>query len=126
MPAVHETAYPRLEEAVTPTDLAEVYTPTGKEIALAIDPRLRLDDPRWEFATSVDTAGEFVRSVRSRNSSLLSEPHFAQVPASRPPARIRQQYQCHCWVYPELARSARRTDHRHIEPLADRQVDGRR
>ena len=37
MPAVHETAYPRLKEAVTPTDLAEVYTPTGKEIALAID-----------------------------------------------------------------------------------------
>src|SRR6516162_125016 len=37
MPAVHETAYPRLKEAVTPTDLAEVYTPTRKEIALAID-----------------------------------------------------------------------------------------
>src|SRR3954465_7713831 len=37
MPAVHETASPRLKEAVTPTDLAEVYTPTGKEIALAID-----------------------------------------------------------------------------------------
>src|SRR6478672_11829641 len=37
MPAIHETAYPRLKEAVTPTDLAEVYTPTGKEIALAID-----------------------------------------------------------------------------------------
>mgnify|MGYP001796278493 CR=1 FL=1 len=37
MPAVHETAYPRLKEAVTPTDLAEVYTPTEKEIALAID-----------------------------------------------------------------------------------------
>jgi hypothetical protein len=37
MPAAHETAYPRLKEAVTPTDLAEVYTPTRKEIALAID-----------------------------------------------------------------------------------------
>src|SRR3954469_25785497 len=37
MPAVHETAYPRLKEAVTPTDLVEVYTPTAKEIALAID-----------------------------------------------------------------------------------------
>src|SRR5262249_47964011 len=36
MPAVHETAYPRLKEAVTPTDLAEIYTPTAKEIALAI------------------------------------------------------------------------------------------
>src|SRR5512142_1069884 len=37
MPAVHETAYPRLKEAVTPTDLVEVYTPTAKEIALAIE-----------------------------------------------------------------------------------------
>ena len=36
MPAVHETAYPRLKEAVTPTDLAEVYTPTSEEHALAI------------------------------------------------------------------------------------------
>ena len=30
MPAAHETAYPRLKEAVTPTDLAEVYTPTAE------------------------------------------------------------------------------------------------
>ena len=30
MPAVHETAYPRLKEAVTPADLAEVYTPTAE------------------------------------------------------------------------------------------------
>ena len=37
MPAVHETAYPRLKEDVTPTDLAEVYNPTAKEIALVID-----------------------------------------------------------------------------------------
>jgi len=37
MPAVHETAYPRLKEAVTPTDLAEVYTPTPEELAFAID-----------------------------------------------------------------------------------------
>jgi hypothetical protein len=37
MPAVHETGFPRLKDAVTPTDLAEVHTPTGKEIALAID-----------------------------------------------------------------------------------------
>jgi hypothetical protein len=36
MPAVHETAYPRLKEAVTPTDLTEVYTPTAEEHALAI------------------------------------------------------------------------------------------
>jgi hypothetical protein len=36
LPAVHETAYPRLKAAVTPTDLAEVYTPTAEEHALAI------------------------------------------------------------------------------------------
>ena len=36
MPAVHETAYPRLKEGVTPTDLAEVYTPTAEELALAM------------------------------------------------------------------------------------------
>jgi hypothetical protein len=36
MPAAHETAYPRLKEAVTPTDLAEVYTPTAEELALAV------------------------------------------------------------------------------------------
>ena len=36
MPAVHETAYPRLKEAVTPTDLAPVYTLTAEEHALAI------------------------------------------------------------------------------------------
>jgi len=36
MPAAHETAYPRLKEAVTPTDLAEVYTPTAEDLALAI------------------------------------------------------------------------------------------
>ena len=36
MPAIHETAYPRLKEAVTPTDLAEVNTPTIEEHALVI------------------------------------------------------------------------------------------
>ena len=36
MPAVHETAYPRLKEGVTPTELAEVYTPTAEELALAM------------------------------------------------------------------------------------------
>jgi TnpA family transposase len=36
MPAIHETAYPRLKEGVTPTELAEVYTPTAEEHALAI------------------------------------------------------------------------------------------
>jgi hypothetical protein len=30
MPAVHETAYPRLKEGVTPAVLAEVYTPPRK------------------------------------------------------------------------------------------------
>src|SRR3954464_10932537 len=36
MPAIHETAYPRLKEGVTPVDLAEVYTPTAEELALAM------------------------------------------------------------------------------------------
>jgi Domain of unknown function (DUF4158) len=36
MPAVHETAYPRLKEGVTPAELAEVYTPTAEELALAM------------------------------------------------------------------------------------------
>jgi hypothetical protein len=36
MPAVHETAYPRLKERVTPAELAEVYTPTAGELALAM------------------------------------------------------------------------------------------
>ena len=36
MPAMHETAYPRLKEGVTPTELAEVYTPTAEELALAM------------------------------------------------------------------------------------------
>jgi hypothetical protein len=36
MPAAHETAYPRLKECVTPADLAEVYTPTAEELALAM------------------------------------------------------------------------------------------
>lgn len=29
MLAVHETAYPRLKEGVTPAELAEAYTPTA-------------------------------------------------------------------------------------------------
>ena len=36
MSAVHETAYPRLKEGVTPAELAEVYTPTAEELALAM------------------------------------------------------------------------------------------
>ena len=50
MPAVHETAYPRLKEAVTPTDLAEVYTPTAEELALAIE---HLDPSRGEAGLPV-------------------------------------------------------------------------
>jgi hypothetical protein len=33
MPAIHETANPRLKEAVTPTDLVEVYTPISRRQA---------------------------------------------------------------------------------------------
>jgi hypothetical protein len=36
MPGIHETAYPRLKEGVTPAELAEVYTPTAEELALAM------------------------------------------------------------------------------------------
>jgi len=36
MPAIHEIAYPRLKEGVTPAELAEVYTPTAEELALAV------------------------------------------------------------------------------------------
>ncbi len=36
MPAVHETAYSRLKEGVTPAQLAEVYTPTAEELDLAM------------------------------------------------------------------------------------------
>ena len=35
MPSVHETAYPRLKASVSPQDLADIYTPTTDEIALA-------------------------------------------------------------------------------------------
>src|SRR5215470_14439388 len=35
MPSIHDTAYPRLKAAVTPRDLAEVYTPTPEEQTLA-------------------------------------------------------------------------------------------
>jgi len=35
LPGVHETAYPRLKASVTAHDLAAVYTPTSREIALA-------------------------------------------------------------------------------------------
>jgi hypothetical protein len=41
MPAAHETAYPRLKECVTPPDLAEVYTPTAEELALAMNTSTR-------------------------------------------------------------------------------------
>jgi len=34
--AIHETAYPRLKEGVTLAELAEVYTPTAEELALAM------------------------------------------------------------------------------------------
>ena len=36
MPVIHETAYPSLKEGVTPAELAEVYTPTAEELALAM------------------------------------------------------------------------------------------
>lgn len=35
MPSPHETAYPRLKSSFTPRELAEVYTPTPEELALA-------------------------------------------------------------------------------------------
>ncbi len=41
MPAAHETAYPRLKESVTPADLAAVYTPTAKELALRMSTSTR-------------------------------------------------------------------------------------
>ncbi len=41
MPVAHETAYPRLKEGVTPADLAEVYTPTAEELALAMSTSAR-------------------------------------------------------------------------------------
>ncbi len=36
MSAIHETAYPRPKEGVTPAELAEVYTPTAEDLALAM------------------------------------------------------------------------------------------
>ena len=35
MPSIHDTAYPRLKASVTARDLAEIYTPTHQEQALA-------------------------------------------------------------------------------------------
>lgn len=35
MPSLQDTAYPRLKTAVTARNLAEVYTPTAEEVALA-------------------------------------------------------------------------------------------
>ena len=35
MPSLHDTAYPRLKSSVAERDLAEVYTPTLEELALA-------------------------------------------------------------------------------------------
>lgn len=35
MPSIHDTAYPRLKASVTARDLAEIYTPTRQEQALA-------------------------------------------------------------------------------------------
>lgn len=35
MPSAHETAYPRLKNNPSPTELAAVYTPTREEVALA-------------------------------------------------------------------------------------------
>lgn len=35
MPAIHETAYPRLKRSVTPAELTQMYTPTAHEIVLA-------------------------------------------------------------------------------------------
>lgn len=35
MPGIQETAYPRLRSQVSPRELAEIYTPTGEELALS-------------------------------------------------------------------------------------------
>src|SRR5215210_5543277 len=37
MPAVHETAYPRLKSTVTDRELAAIYTPTPAELGLAAE-----------------------------------------------------------------------------------------
>lgn len=35
MPAIHETAYPRLKSTITQKDLADAYTPTEAEVKLS-------------------------------------------------------------------------------------------
>jgi hypothetical protein len=35
VPAIHETAYPRLKSSISDTDLKEVYYPAAEEISLA-------------------------------------------------------------------------------------------
>jgi hypothetical protein len=63
MPAIYETAYPRLKEGMTPAELAEVYIPTAGELALAMSTSTRGGARLGYFAPVGDLPKPIVRHI---------------------------------------------------------------
>ena len=72
MPAVHETAYPRLKEGVTPTDLAEVYTPTAEEHRPRHRARRHVPGHGWASWSSSRRSSDSATSCSSAKSRRRS------------------------------------------------------